>query len=62
MCTALEKQWVQIRIWDIQRASNNSVRDSTRHSHNVGTMLAQRRRRWPNIVPTLGERLVSAGY
>ena len=29
-----------------------------RLSPNVGTMLGQRRRRWTNIEPTLGERLV----
>ena len=28
---------------------------NTRRSPNVGTMLGQRRRRWTNIVPTLGE-------
>ena len=28
----------------------------------VGTMVAQRRRRWANIVPTPGERLVFSGY
>ena len=32
-----------------------------RHSPNVDTMLGQRRRRWPDIVPALGERLVFAG-
>ena len=34
---------------------------NTRRSPNVGTMLANRLRRWPNIVPALGERLVFAG-
>ena len=29
-----------------------------RHSSNVGSMLVQRLRRWPNIEPTLAERLV----
>ena len=33
---------------------------NTRRSPNVGTMLDQRRRRWSNIVPTLGERLLFA--
>ena len=32
-----------------------------RLSANVGTMLAQRLRRWPNIVPTVAERFVFAG-
>ena len=31
-------------------------------SANVGTVLSQRRRQWANIVPTLAERLVFAGY
>ena len=31
------------------------------HSPDVSTMLAHRLRRWPNIVPTLSERLVFAG-
>ena len=35
---------------------------NTRRSLNVGTMLGQRRRRWPSIVPTLSERLVFTGY
>ena len=34
---------------------------NTRHSPNAGTMLVHRLRRWPNIVPALGERLVIAG-
>ena len=33
---------------------------NTTHSPNAGTMLCQRRRRWPNIVPALGERLFFA--
>ena len=32
-----------------------------RRSPNVGSMLAQRRRRLANIAPILGERLVFAG-
>ena len=34
---------------------------NTKHSPSVGTMLAYRLRRWPNIVPALDERLVFAG-
>ena len=34
---------------------------NTRRPPNVGSMLGQRRRRWTNIEPTLGERLVFAG-
>ena len=34
---------------------------NTRRSPNVGTMLDQRRRRWSNIVPTLGECFRFAG-
>ena len=33
---------------------------NTTHSPNAGTMLCQRRRRWPNNVPALGERLLFA--
>ena len=34
---------------------------STKRSANVGTKLAHRLRLWPNIIPTLAERLVFAG-
>ena len=34
---------------------------NTRHQPNVGTMLAHRLRRWPNIAPRLGGCLVFAG-
>ena len=34
---------------------------NTIHLNNVDTMLAHRLRRWPNIVPALGERLMLAG-
>ena len=34
---------------------------NTRHCTNVGLMLVQRRRRWANIKPTLGQCLVFAG-
>ena len=34
---------------------------NSRRSPKVGLMLGQRRRRWTNIEPTLGERLVFAG-
>ena len=33
---------------------------SKHDTFNVGTMLCQRRRRWPNNVPALGERLLFA--
>ena len=33
---------------------------NTTHSPNAGTMLYQRRTRWPNNVPALGERLLFA--
>ena len=33
---------------------------NTTHSPKAGTMLCQRRRRWPNNVPALGERLLFA--
>ena len=33
---------------------------NTIHSPNACTMLCQRRRRWPNNVPALGERLLFA--
>ena len=32
---------------------------NTRHPPKVGSMLAQRRRQWANIEPTLGERLIA---
>ena len=34
---------------------------NTRRLTNAGLMLGQRRRRWTNIKPTLGKRLVLAG-
>ena len=37
------------------------VSQQTKHSLDVGTMLVNRLRRWPNIVPTLSERIVFAG-
>ena len=37
------------------------VKPNTKRSPNVGIMLVQRRRRWTNIVLTLGERLGFAG-
>ena len=39
----------------------NTTRTIFQQAPNVGTMLAHRLRRWPNIVPTLGKRLVFAG-
>ena len=33
---------------------------NTTHSRNAGTMLCQRRRRWPNNVPALDESLLFA--
>ena len=45
-------------------AASRQIRDNpvnTRRSANVGTMLGQRRRRWPNIVPILAERLMLDG-
>ena len=35
---------------------------NTRHSVNVGIMLAHRLRRWPNIITTSAECFVLAGY
>ena len=33
---------------------------NTTHSPNAGTMLCHRRRRWPNNVPAMGDRLLFA--
>ena len=35
---------------------------NTRRLLKIGSMLAHRLRRWANIEPALGERLVFAGY
>ena len=35
---------------------------SLRHWPDVGIMLGRRRRRWPNIIPALGQRLMLTGY
>ena len=48
------------RIVDLMNKNSRNPAN-TRRSPNDGTMLANRPRRWPNIVPTLGERLVFAG-
>ena len=39
----------------------NTIPANTRRSPKVGSMLAQRRRRWDNNEPTLGERFVFSG-
>ena len=36
--------------------------ENTRRSPNAGSMLGQRRRRWPSIEPAFRERLVFAGH
>ena len=41
--------------------SGFSFQANTRRLPKVGLMMAQRRRRWANSEPTLGERLVFAG-
>ena len=38
-----------------------AVIGATRRLSNVGLKLGQRRRRWPNVNPTLDHRLMSAG-
>ena len=58
--------WMTIWAWhDLSvpgiRASWVSTRRSTRRRPNVELLLGQRRRRWPNINPTLGRRLVFPG-
>ena len=45
----------------IKPGHSDSIPANKRRSSNVGTMLNQRRRRWVNVVLTLGERLVLAG-
>ena len=42
--------------WTYRRVDNN-LSASTRHSPIVGSILGQRRWRWPNIDPTMGECL-----
>ena len=44
---------LQLLVWSVSDTAGN-----TRRSLNAGLLLVQRRRRWPNIKPTLGERLV----
>ena len=39
-----------------RRECGTGLPANTTHSPNAGTMLCQRRRRWPNNVPALGER------
>ena len=41
---------------------DNATQQNTRRWPNVGLMLAQRRRRWANIKPTLGERMMFVEY
>ena len=47
-------------MYNESRAQSINPAD-TRHWPNVGSMLADRLRRRPNIEPTLGQRLVFAG-
>ena len=47
--------------WQIIIDLNRDSPENTRRWPNAGLMLAQRRRRWANISPTLGQRLVFAG-
>ena len=43
-------------------AINNEMQDVIiQLKNNVGLMLVERRRRWANIKPTLGQRIVFAG-
>ena len=42
--------------------SSKTWRVSTIHCTNVGSMLGQRLQRWPNIVPTLVQCIVFAGF
>ena len=51
----------RIRMAGLIRAlTHNPVWIQAKHSHNAGLMLDHRRRRWPNIKPALGQRLVFA--
>ena len=55
--------WRHLPIYQAKSPSSSSTYPAnTRHRPNVDLMLGQRRRRWPNIKPTLGRCLVFAGY
>ena len=45
----------------LKYSSYSHIPANTSPSPNVGAMLGQRRRRWPNITPTLGERQMLTG-
>ena len=40
---------------------DTAIPANTKHSANAGTMLSHRLRRWPDIIPALGEHLAFAG-
>ena len=42
-------------------SQQSAVSAKTNNQPNVGKTLGHRLRRWPNVVPTLGEHLVFAG-
>ena len=55
--------YLPVVVKGAMRVGGNATRGlpaNTTHSPDAGTMLCQRRRRWPNNVPALGERLLFA--
>ena len=51
----------RILVWPLFTVLSESIPTNKSHWPNVWTMLGQRRRRWTNIVHTLGQWLVFAG-
>ena len=66
--TGVDRTWSQERFFLFDLCTSPGIQDHCRYPANtirlpnVGLMLAQRRRRWANSNPTLGKRIVFAGY
>ena len=56
----MQTNGVSCRRCHARRRECETAPANTTHSPNAGTMLCQSRRRWPNIVPALGEPLLFA--
>ena len=61
-CTAKINLWLQLLRFGFTWPNNGLYPAYTEHWHNIGLMLVQRRRRWPNVKPALFQRVVFDRY
>ena len=54
----LREKGIYVQDRKIMETVNKANSENTKRVPNAGFMLGQRRRRWPNIKPALGQRLV----